>query len=181
MRRSNFYKRNIDILDDLKNKRVRNCEELLKKQINFAITELLIDIEEKLEFLEEKQGAGLDKFSLNNIINNRILTNIMNKFFATSPLSQMMDETNPLAELTQKRKLSSFGVGGLDKKKTNLHVREIHTSQFGRICPIETSEGKNAGLILSLAKDTRINKYGFLETPFYFCFYSQTIFVYAKS
>ena len=79
----------------------------------------------------------------------------------------MMEETNPLAEITQKRKISSFGVGALDKNKTNLNVREIHPSQFGRICPIETTEGKNAGLILSLAKNTKINKNGFLETPFY--------------
>lgn len=78
-----------------------------------------------------------------------------------------MEEINPLSEITQKRKISSFGVGAIDKKKTNLNVREIHPSQFGRICPIETTEGKNAGLILSLAKNTRINLFGFLETPFY--------------
>lgn len=88
-----------------------------------------------------------------------------------SPLSQIMDETNPLSEITQKRKVSSFGIGALDKKKTNINVREIHPTQFGRICPIETPEGKNAGLILSLAKNTKINKYGFLETPFYLRLY----------
>jgi len=76
-----------------------------------------------------------------------------------------MEETNPLAEITQKRKISSFGIGAIDKKRTNLDMREINISYFGRICPIETTEGKNAGLILSLAKETRINEDGFLETP----------------
>lgn len=124
-------------------------------------------MKEKLEFLEEKKETIIENFSVNEILNNQILTNIIRKFFVNNPLSQLMDEVNPLAEITQKRKISSFGVGGLDKKKTNLNIREIHPSHFGRICPIETAEGKNAGLILSLAKDTKINKEGFLETPFY--------------
>lgn len=81
-----------------------------------------------------------------------------------------MEETNPLAEITHKRKLSCFGIGAIDRKKANLNIREIHPSHFGRICPIETAEGKNAGLILSLTKDIRLNKKGFLETPFYVCF-----------
>lgn len=124
-------------------------------------------MKEKLEFLEEKKETIIENFSVNEILNNQILTNIIRKFFVNNPLSQLMEEVNPLAEITQKRKISSFGVGGLDKKKTNLNIREIHPSHFGRICPIETAEGKNAGLILSLAKDTKINKEGFLETPFY--------------
>lgn len=78
-----------------------------------------------------------------------------------------MEETNPLSEITHKRKISSFGVGAIDRKKANLNIREIHPSHYGRICPIETTEGKNAGLILSLAKDVRLNKYGFIESPFY--------------
>lgn len=78
-----------------------------------------------------------------------------------------MEETNPLSEITHKRKISCFGVGAIDRKKANLNIREIHPSHFGRICPIETAEGKNAGLILSLAKDVRLDKNGFLETPFY--------------
>lgn len=78
-----------------------------------------------------------------------------------------MEETNPLAEITHKRKISSFGVGAIDRKKANLIIREIHKSQYGKICPIETTEGKNAGLILSLANGTYINKYGFIESPFY--------------
>ena len=82
----------------------------------------------------------------------------------------MLDEINSLAEITHKRKVSSFGVGALDKKQANLKIREIHPSQYSRICPIETSEGKNAGLILSLSKDVEINKYGFIESPFYIWF-----------
>lgn len=78
-----------------------------------------------------------------------------------------MEETNPLTEVTHKRKISSFGIGALDKKNANLEVREIHPSHYGRICPIETAEGKNAGLIWSLAKEAIINKKGFIETPFY--------------
>lgn len=78
-----------------------------------------------------------------------------------------MDDTNPLSEITHKRKLSCFGIGAIDRKRANLSVREIDTSHFGKVCPIETSEGKNAGLILSLAKDINLNKHGFIETPFY--------------
>ena len=78
-----------------------------------------------------------------------------------------MEETNPLSEITHKRKISSFGIGAIDRKKANLNIREINISQYGKTCPIETTEGKNAGLILSLAKDTFINKHGFVESPFY--------------
>lgn len=91
-----------------------------------------------------------------------------NRFFADNPLSQIMDDTNPLSELTHKRRLSSSGVGGLNKENVKLEVREIHPSHFGRVCPIETSEGKNAGLVLSLAKNVRVNNFGFIESPFYF-------------
>lgn len=78
-----------------------------------------------------------------------------------------MEETNPLSEITHKRKISSFGIGAIDRKKANINIREINTSQYGKICPIETTEGKNAGLILSLSNDTNINKYGFIESPYY--------------
>lgn len=96
------------------------------------------------------------------------LTVGLKKFFTDNPLSQSMDDTNPLSELTHKRRLSSFGVGGLKKENVKLDIREIHPSHFGRVCPIETSEGKNAGLVLSLAKDVRLNNFGFIESPFYF-------------
>jgi DNA-directed RNA polymerase subunit beta len=95
------------------------------------------------------------------------MTNCFKKFFVGNQLSQLMEETNPLSEITHKRKISSFGIGAIDRKKANINIREIQTSQYGKICPIETTEGKNAGLILSLAKDTKINKDGFIESPFY--------------
>ena len=161
-------KRTTDEIDDLKNKRIRNCEELLKNQINYITQEIIKDIKGKLESIKEKNEKEIRLTKINDIINNKILTNMIKKFFLNNPLCQIMEEINPLSEITQKRKISSFGIGAIDKKKTNINIREIHPSQFGRICPIETTEGKNAGLILSLAKNTRINRYGFLETPFYF-------------
>ena len=161
-------KKNIDEVDSLKNKKIRNSGELLRNQIKNSIYELIKDIKDNLKSTEEKIKKSKNrKINLNEIINNQILTNIILRFFINNPLSQIMEETNALAEITQKRKISSFGVGAIDKKKTNLDMREIHMSYFGRICPIETTEGKNAGLILSLAKETRINKDGFLETPVY--------------
>nr|YP_010700253.1 RNA polymerase subunit beta [Euglena deses]WCH63397.1 RNA polymerase subunit beta [Euglena deses] len=159
---------NNDDIDDLKNKRIRSSGELLKNQINTFIYDIIKDIKEKIEVMEEKIIKSKDhKIEINEIINKNILTNVVKRFFTSNQLSQIMEETNPLAEITHKRKISSFGVGAIDKKKTNLNVREIHPSHFGRICPIETTEGKNAGLILSLSKDTSINKHGFIETPFY--------------
>lgn len=82
-------------------------------------------------------------------------------------MSQILEETNPLAEIAHKRKISCFGIGGIQRKSNNLNIREIHSSHYGKICPIETSEGKNAGLILTFSKETKINKFGFIESPFY--------------
>lgn len=107
------------------------------------------------------------QINIREIINPNIITNSIKNYFASNQLSQIMEETNPLAEITQKRKISSFGVGAVDRKKANLNVREIHPSQYGRICPIETTEGKNAGLILSLSKDVKIDKNGFIQTPLF--------------
>ncbi len=159
-------KKDTDEVDSLKNKKIRNSGELIKNQIKNSIYELSKDTKDNLKLLEEKIKKNKQvKININEIINNQILTNIITKFFINNPLSQIMEETNALAEITQKRKISSFGVGAIDKKRTNLDMREINISYFGRICPIETTEGKNAGLILSLSKETRINNEGFLETP----------------
>nr|AMD08025.1 RNA polymerase beta subunit [Euglena mutabilis] len=159
-------KKDTDEVDSLKNKKIRNSGELLKNQIKNSIYELSKDIKDNLKVIEEKIKKNKNlKININEIVNNQILTNIIISFFIKNPLSQIMEETNPLAEITQKRKISSFGIGAIDKKRTNLDMREINISYFGRICPIETTEGKNAGLILSLAKETRINEDGFLETP----------------
>lgn len=138
--------------------------ELLKNQISITLNDLKKNIKEKIDQLEEKAPNQID---INEIVNHYILTNSIRKFFVGSQLSQLMEETNPLAEVTHKRKISSFGVGAIERKKANLNIREVNTSQYGKVCPIETTEGKNAGLILSLTKGTSINKYGFIESPFY--------------
>lgn len=140
----------------------------MQNQIKTAINEINKSIKEKIEYVEEKFTKEDISININEIINQYTLTNMMKKFFTGNQLSQIMEETNPLAEITHKRKISSFGIGAIDRKKAKIKVREIHPSHYGRICPIETTEGKNAGLILSLAKDIRLNKYGFIESPFYF-------------
>jgi DNA-directed RNA polymerase subunit beta len=155
-----------DNIDDLKNKRIRTASELIKNQIKVISNNLIKITKQKIEKVEikiEKKGAII----LNEIIAPEIITKELKNFFKQNQLSQIMEETNALSEITHKRKVSAFGIGAIDRKKANLNVREIHPSHFGRLCPIETSEGKNAGLILSLAKDIRLNKYGFIETPFY--------------
>ena len=96
-----------------------------------------------------------------------MLTRSIKKFFTSNQLSQILEETNPLSEISHKRKISCFGIGALDRKNTGINIREINSSHFGRICPIETSEGKNAGLILSLAQNAKLNQYGFIQAPFF--------------
>lgn len=164
---TNLKKTNNDEIDDLKNKRIRGVGELLQTQIKPVMNEIIKNIKEKLERIEERFNNNKIEINVTELINSQKLTSCIKKFFTSNQLSQLMEETNPLSEITHKRKISSYGIGAIDKKKANLNIREIHPSQFGRICPIETTEGKNAGLILSLAKDIKINKYGFIETPFY--------------
>lgn len=139
----------------------------MQNLIKLNIIEVIKSIKEKLDLFEEKLLNKKKSIHIAKIINPYILTNSFRKFFTSNQLSQLMEETNPLSELTHKRKISSFGIGAIDRKKANLNIRKIHPSQYGRICPIETAEGKNAGLILSLSKDSKINKQGFIETPFY--------------
>jgi DNA-directed RNA polymerase subunit beta len=139
----------------------------MQNQLKANLNEITKTIKEKVEDLEKKLKDETKDININEFINYYVLTNSFKRFFTSNQLSQLMEETNPLAEITHKRKISSFGIGAIDRKKANLNIREIHPSQYGRICPIETTEGKNAGLILSLAKDVRINKYGFIESPFF--------------
>lgn len=159
-----YFLENTDDIDNLRNKRIRSVGELLANQIKLIADEIKNNIKEKIEHAEQKIAKNI---KVNEIINPYTLTNCIRKFFVGNQLSQLMEETNALSEITHKRKISSFGIGAIDRKKANINIREIHTSQYGRICPIETTEGKNAGLILSLAKDTNINKFGFIESPFY--------------
>lgn len=135
--------------------------------MKLIVRDLLENIKQKIETFEEKKRKNTKIIKVNKIINTHAVTNEMKRFFTSNQLSQLMDEINPLSEITHKRKVSAFGIGAVDKKKANLNIREIHPSHFGRICPIETAEGKNAGLILSLAKNVYINKYGMIKSPFY--------------
>ena len=153
-----------DEIDDLQNKKLRSTGELLKNEFK----KIIYDIEKRLKRKINEHKEGLTKpQDFKKLISSSIVNSHLRKFFNTNPLSQLLDEINSLAEITHKRKVSSFGVGALDRKKANLNVREIHPSQFGRLCPIETAEGKNAGLVLSLSKDVEIDTYGFIASPLY--------------
>jgi len=150
-----------DDIDHLGNRRVRAVGELLQRQIRigFARIERLIK--------EQMMVRGDDVVTPGQLINIRPLQAVVKEFFGSGQLSQFMDQTNPLAEITHKRRLSALGPGGLTRERAGFEVRDIHPSHFGRICPIETPEGPNAGLIGSLATFGKINKFGFIETPYF--------------
>ncbi len=150
-----------DDIDHLGNRRVRSVGELLQNQIRIGISRLERIIRERMMICD------LDSLSLSNLINPKPLIASIREFFGSSQLSQFMDQTNPLSELTHKRRISALGPGGLNKDRAGFAVRDLHTSHYGRICPVETPEGPNAGLIGSLSVYARVNKYGFIETPFY--------------
>jgi DNA-directed RNA polymerase subunit beta len=149
-----------DDIDHLGNRRVRGVGEQLQKQFRVGLS--------RLERLIREQMAvkGNEKIVPQHLINIRPLVAVMREFFGSSQLSQFMDQTNPLAEIVHKRRLSALGPGGLTKERAGFDVRDIHPSHYGRICPIETPEGPNAGLIGPLATFARINQYGFIETPY---------------
>jgi DNA-directed RNA polymerase subunit beta len=151
----------VDDIDHLGNRRVRSVGELLQNQIRVGLNRLERIIRERMTVSET---ANLSPASL---VNPKPLVAAIKEFFGSSQLSQFMDQTNPLAELTHKRRLSALGPGGLTRERAGFAVRDIHTSHYGRICPIETPEGPNAGLIGSLATHARVNQYGFIETPFW--------------
>jgi DNA-directed RNA polymerase subunit beta len=150
-----------DDIDHLGNRRVRSVGELLQNQVRIGLTRLERIIRERMTICEQKY------LRVNLLLNPKPLVSSIREFFGSNPLSQFMDQTNPLAELTHKRRLSVLGPGGITRDRAGFAVRDIHPSQYGRICPIETPEGPNAGLIGSLATYGRINSYGFIETPFY--------------
>ncbi len=149
-----------DDIDHLGNRRVRSVGELLQNQIRVGLNRLERIIRERMTVSET---SSLTPASL---VNPKPLVAAVKEFFGSSQLSQFMDQTNPLAELTHKRRLSALGPGGLTRERAGFAVRDIHTSHYGRICPIETPEGPNAGLIGSLATHARVNQYGFIATPF---------------
>nr|YP_009774084.1 RNA polymerase beta subunit [Caulacanthus okamurae]QIZ74701.1 RNA polymerase beta subunit [Caulacanthus okamurae] len=160
----NIKEQNIGTFDDidhLGNRRVRSVGELLQNQIRIGLNRLERIIRERMMICD------LDSLSLSNLVNPKPLMASVREFFGSSQLSQFMDQTNPLSELTHKRRISALGPGGLNKDRAGFAVRDLHPSHYGRICPIETPEGPNAGLIGSLSIYARVNKYGFIETPCY--------------
>jgi DNA-directed RNA polymerase subunit beta len=159
---------NVDDIDDLKNRRVRTAGELVQNQIRIGMGRLDRIVKEKLAKESSKGGwERIQTLSPKAFINPKPIIGSLREFFGSSQLSQYMDQTNPLAEITHKRRISSLGPGGLSKDRAGLAVREIHPSHYGRICPIETPEGGNAGLVSSLTTYARIDYEGFLECPFY--------------
>ncbi len=150
-----------DDIDHLGNRRVRRVGELLETQFKQAITQLIQSIKEKASLMDEKDLSPQD------LINPHLVSNILMKFFTTSQLSQFMEQTNPISEMTHKRRISSLGQGGLTRQTAGFEVRDVHYSHYGRICPIETPEGPNIGLISSLASYARIDEYGFIVTPYW--------------
>ncbi|MDX1918039.1 MAG: DNA-directed RNA polymerase subunit beta [Candidatus Caenarcaniphilales bacterium] len=150
----------IDDIDHLGNRRIRSVGELLRDQFRVGLNRLERIIRERMTL------ADADTLTPSSLLNPKPLVAAIKEFFGSSQLSQFMDQTNPLAELTHKRRLSALGPGGLTRERAGFAVRDIHPSHYGRICPVETPEGPNAGLIGSLATYARVNDYGFLETPY---------------
>ncbi|MCL2018514.1 MAG: DNA-directed RNA polymerase subunit beta [Oscillospiraceae bacterium] len=152
----------IDDIDHLGNRRIRSVGELLQNQFRIGFARMERVIRERMGL----QAQDMEKVSPNSLINIRPVVAAIKEFFGSSPLSQFMDQNNPLAELTHKRRLSALGPGGLSRERAGFEVRDVHYSHYGRMCPIETPEGPNIGLISYLASFARINEYGFIEAPY---------------
>lgn len=149
-----------DDIDHLGNRRVRSVGELIENQFRIGLVRM------EKAILERMSSVTIDTVMPHDLVNSKSLTAIIKEFFSSSQLSQFMDQTNPLSEVTHKRRLSALGPGGLSRERAGFEVRDVHTTHYGRICPIETPEGQNIGLINSLATFARINKYGFIESPY---------------
>src|SRR5438128_7155531 len=150
-----------DDIDHLGNRRIRSVGELIANQFSVGLSRMARLVKERMSI-----NTDPEKISLDDLVNARTVSAVIQAFFGSSQLSQFMDQTNPLAELTHKRRLSALGPGGLTRERAGFEVRDVHYSQYGRMCPIETPEGPNIGLIASLATFARINDFGFLETPY---------------
>ena len=151
-----------DDIDHLGNRRIRSVGELLQNQVRIGFSRLERVIRERMTL----QAQDLEVITPNALINIRPIVAAIKEFFGSSPLSQFMDQTNPLSELTHKRRLSALGPGGLSRDRAGFEVRDVHYSHYGRMCPIETPEGPNIGLISYLSTFARVNEYGFIEAPF---------------
>ena len=152
----------IDDIDHLGNRRLRLIGELLQNQFRIGLSKMEKNIRDRMS-----TATDLKNITPQSLINIRSLNSAIREFFGSSQLSQFMDQVNPLSELTNKRRLSALGAGGLSRDRAGFEVRDVHTSHYGRICPIETPEGQNIGLINSLATFARVDKYGFIETPYF--------------
>jgi len=150
----------VDDIDHLGNRRVRAVGELLENQYRIGLVRMERAIKERMSLQE------VDALMPHDLINPKPVSAVVKEFFGTSQLSQFMDQTNPLSETTHKRRLSALGPGGLTRERAGFEVRDVHPSHYGRICPIETPEGPNIGLIVSLSTYARVNNYGFIETPY---------------
>jgi len=151
----------LDDIDHLGNRRIRSVGELLQNQFRVGLSRIERIVKERMTLQDSETLTPL------NLLNTKPLVASLKEFFGSSQLSQFMDQINPLAELTHKRRISALGPGGLQRERAGFAVRDIHPSHYGRICPIETPEGPNAGLIGSLATHARVNDYGFIESPFF--------------
>jgi DNA-directed RNA polymerase subunit beta len=153
-------KRSVDDIDHLGNRRVRTVGEQIAQQFNIGLARMARTIRERMNVRDSENLTPQD------MVNARTISSVINAFFGTNPLSQFMDQTNPLAELTNKRRMSALGPGGLTRERAGFEVRDVHYTHYGRLCPIETPEGPNIGLISSLCIHARVNEFGFIETPY---------------
>ncbi len=153
-------KQDVDDIDHLSNRRVRTVGEQLYNQFGVGLARMARTIRERMNVRDNEVFTPID------LINAKTLSSVINTFFGTNQLSQFMDQTNPLAEITHKRRLSALGPGGLSRERAGFEVRDVHYTHYGRLCPIETPEGPNIGLISSLCVFAKINKMGFIETPY---------------
>ena len=151
----------MDDIDHLGNRRVRAVGELMENQFRIGLVRMERAIKEKMSVYQEMSTA-----MPHDLINAKPVMAAIREFFGSSQLSQFMDQTNPLSEITHKRRLSALGPGGLSRERAGFEVRDVHPTHYGRICPIETPEGPNIGLISSLSCFARINEYGFIESPY---------------
>jgi DNA-directed RNA polymerase subunit beta len=150
----------IDDIDHLGNRRIRTVGEQLSQQFNIGMARMARTIKERMNMRDS------ESFTPQDLVNARTITSVINAFFGTNQLSQFMDQTNPLAEMTHKRRMSALGPGGLTRERAGFEVRDVHYTHYGRLCPIETPEGPNIGLISSLTIYSKVNRYGFLVTPY---------------
>ncbi|HUN64470.1 MAG TPA: DNA-directed RNA polymerase subunit beta [Bacteroidota bacterium] len=153
-------RKTVDDIDHLGNRRVRTVGEQIGQQFTIGLARMARTIRERLSLRDQ------EKVTPQELVNARTITSVINAFFGTNQLSQFMDQTNPLAEITHKRRMSALGPGGLTRERAGFEVRDVHYTHYGRLCPIETPEGPNIGLISSLTIHARVNEFGFIETPY---------------